>query len=189
MTECPFGGIIHDFADGVLLREDRHENDSIFVMMYAHTARPGEDVGPRGIAGFRHGGKTFTFDRLGVEDSWYPMEYGEEKADTQKIFSLFAQQMDIARERYAAHLEREKAGTVVNFGPVKRTLLPEEIEKYRKLIASRKSFSLTPSGFGTGYRFYSGSGPGRYGQGMPASKEARELLAAPRLIYDTLDCD
>lgn len=176
---------IDGFVDGVRLRSA----SGAFVLLYAAKYRGDADACVRGMTGFEYDGAVYNFDRYGVEDSWYPEGFDGEARPEAEIAAEMRSELARAEERLAAHVARKAAGVVVNFGPTSRTLLPDEIAKYKAAIANRRSFSLTPSGFGTGYRFYSGRAINRFGQGIPASKEARELLAAPRLVYDTLDCD
>lgn len=183
------GSGIHkpDLVDTVLLSNP----SGTFCLLYAlKTKFAVEDViSTYGMTGFEYEGNTYSFDRLGVEDSWYPDGWNEPSPAT-KIAETMIAELARAEERLAAHIERTTAGTVVNFGPISRTLLRSEINNYKKTISkSGGSFSLTPAGFGTGYRFYVGKTRNRFGQGVPASNEVRALLDAPGLVYDTMDCD
>lgn len=195
------GGLyVPGFTGGVLLTVPKQSDagDLCFVMLYCDTytdsrKKPVECV--RGMTGFKHGaGRWYDFDRLGVDDSWYPADgWGKSaKLSVTKIVGKMITEMLRAEERYAAHVRREAEGKKVNFGPTARTLMPDEIERYKQTIKAGKSFELNPSGFGVGYRFYSkkvGQRGGLFGQAKPASAEARALLEAPALVYDETDHD
>lgn len=198
IDSVPEGLMIGGFEGGVLLRSqpDPKTGDFSYVLLYCVSY----SAGPRkkreavmGMAGFRQGeGIWYNFDRLGVEDSWYPVTLS---GSTRKLLGAKAMVEEMrrvlanAQQRYAAHVSRQALGLKVNFGPTTRTLLPAEIERYKEMV-KRGSFSLTPSGFGTGYRFFQSTKPApRYSGRKPASDEARKLLEAPYLVYEEIDCD
>lgn len=190
----PIAWLVHEFEQGLYLTRKVGEN-TVFTMMYGHTGST-KPTDARGMTGFFLDGKTFTFDRRGIEDSWQPDEYcykGPQKATApEKIAEEMIKQLDEAEARLVKMAARERDGTVINFGPTSRTLLPAEIANYAALIKSGKSFSLNPSGMGTGYRFYANRRgmPSRYGsQCVPASVEAKKALGEPTLVYDTTDHD
>ena len=167
--------------------------NAAFVAMYCVTQTQ-KTFGPNswvsGMTGFRCAGKLFNFDRVGVNDSWYPEDLSKrgKLRSPKDIVAEMLSELARAEKALEARVNREAQGTALNFGPVSRTLLPEEIEKYRKAIAAGKSFSIAPSGFGTGYRFYRSRTPGRFNR-IPASAEARRVLGEPNLVYDSFDHD
>lgn len=174
---------IEDFVQGVTI-ENKTAHGIAFVTLYEQTYQGKSDV--RGIAGFVHDGACYHFDQRGIGDSWYP----DSKAKL--VAAQMLEELANATKRLAGLAERKANGTVVNFGPVSRTLLPNEIEAHKATLARGGSFALNPSGMGVGYRFYVArrGQVARYGsQCQPASAQARALLAAPGLVYDHTDHD
>jgi hypothetical protein len=185
VTECPSCFVYLDgFVGGVLLEEG-----DTFTMMYQQQWPNSEKTWVRGITGFRCAGQTFTFDRRGVEDSWYPDGHDKRICTQVQVAAAMKEQLIRAATALAKRTERETSGTKINFGPTTRTLMPDEIADLRKRLAANRTFEFRPAGFGTGYRFYQSRTPGRYGSRVPASEEARKFFAAPYLVYDTMDCD
>lgn len=193
LTASPEGFHIDGLVDGVMVSQEMGDGDFIYTLLYAQDWNgKGEKIGVRGMTGFNIKGAHYNFDRIGVDDSWYPLNWDGAKGmkRTEEVCLTMSEQLEEARAHYKSHQKRQADGVTVNFGPTTRTLLPAELERYKETVARRGgSFSLNPSGFGTGYRFYQGPVRNRYGQAVPASAEARKLLNAPALVYDTTDCD
>ena len=180
ISEAPVGFYIDGFKDGVYLASAT----GAYVLLY--TAR---NAGcSYGMTGFCLGGHVYNFDRHGIEDSWYPDGW-DKPNPPEKIAELMREELDRAEKRLEAAKARETEGKVIAFGPTSRTLLPAEIDSYKAILAKGGSFSLTPSGFGTGYRFYLARGPRRTRwEAYPASAEAKKIFGAA-LVYDEFDYD
>lgn len=189
LTAAPEASHIEGFVSGVLLCERVSDVDEAYVLMYEQRSEGWGGNKPqlfvRGMTGFVSDGKRFNFDQRGIGDSWYP----DMDQTPQDIVAKMQEQLKQAKERWAAYVKRKAEGTVINFGPTTRTLLPKEIAEFKATLKAGRSFSLNPSGMGTGYRFYVGRAINRYGEGVPASAEARKLLGQDRLVYDRTDHD
>lgn len=183
ITKTIEGLYLDGLFDGVILKDG-----AAFTAMYAQKDGHSDAVWVRGITGFVYDNRWYNFDQHGVGDSWYPEGFDGPLSE-KEIVGLMEEQIVEAKRRYDAHVKRQAEGKTVNFGPTSRTLMSNEIEKFKQTLLARKSFSLTPGGFGTGYRFYVGHARNRFGQGVPASAEAREILGAPGLVYDEFDHD
>lgn len=87
-----------------------------------------------------------SFDRTGVESSFHA-PYGPADAtgaDAQAVIDEQVRRAAEYRARTAGHVEIPGTGY---------RAAPETIEQYRAALKAGRSFSLTPSGFGTGRRF------------------------------------
>lgn len=177
---------VEGFVTGVLLVQE-HPEGKAFCLLYED--KYGDNTSIRGMTGFINNGAMYNFDQRGISDSWYPHDF-KGKMSAAEIVKEMQEQVENGARRLKAFVERQAFGIKINFGPTARTLLPTEIAKYKELVSNGASFSLNPSGMGTGYRFYSSrTARARYGQGMPASAEARKALDAPYLVYDTTNHD
>lgn len=125
-------------------------------------------------------GGSRTFDRTGVDSSFHA-DVGETPDDVRR--TLLEQIARVASSR-----ERLARSTTVPGLPGGWLVTPEQRIEIAKLLRAGKSYSFTPSGFGTGYRL-STDRPG-YGRrtGLPA-ETSTFFGVAGSLFYEPLDCD
>lgn len=117
-----------------------------------------------------------TFDRLGVEDSFY----GDDQQSTLK--GLVQQQMERVNKT------RDRIGRSESipdgFGWM---VTPETKKEYSERLQSGGCVSFRPSGFGTGKTLYGRQVKG-YGVG-PASKAVAEFFGCEKLWVQLVECD
>ena len=87
-------------------------------------------------------GKTFTFDRIGVDDSFY-----------YETIRQLPKQVEEQRERVKAAQERLANTESFSLGPVSLMLSPESLQTIVDKLKAGKTHTYHPSGFGTGYYF------------------------------------
>jgi hypothetical protein len=121
-------------------------------------------------------GTSFSFDRLGVEDSFY-----FESLDA--LPKQFMEQLE--RVRAAQH--RLAKSTKCNLGPVTLFMTQESIDKMLETLKAGKVHVYHPSGFGTGYQFSIRNISNRYDRAK-ASKEL-ELLVGHKVYVTAFDAD
>lgn len=97
---------------------------------------------PRCETRFRAKGGEYSFDRLGVEDSFYFEDWA-------KLPQQVSEQVARAKKRQE-HLANT---TAFNLGPVTLMLTPEGLDNIVKTLQAGKTYTYHPSGFGTGYYF------------------------------------
>lgn len=97
-----------------------------------------------GHTSFLHKGNWLSFDRRGIEDSFYhlPMWDGGDVPDVNVIIT---EQI----ERVAEYLK--VADTFIQVPDLPFTVTPKRLAELKKQLGSNKSVSFMPSGFGTGY--------------------------------------
>lgn len=125
-----------------------------------------------------------TFDRTGVEDSFYV-----KPTDTAaQVAATIAEQV----QRVAESRERLARSETVPGLPGGWSLTPERKAEIAATLAAGRSHSFTPAGFGTGYNVYALIGAGRRPRfdavRLPAETAAFFGVPGP-LYYTTLDCD
>lgn len=118
-----------------------------------------------------------TFDRTGVEDS-FTVYYHDDLASVQA-------KLNEQLNRVAASRERMKA--MVNIPGMTFLTTPEGKAEIAAKLRSNKSHSFTPSGFGTGYRLYSGRQQSRYDN--RAKPETEEFFGVSPIWMQQMDCD
>lgn len=85
-------------------------------------------------------GDSFTYDRLGVSDSFYTeVEYD--------INQLISQQLEKVKKSIEWHK------TAIEIPIIGRLISPESLEEAKRMLASGKMWDSMPGGFGTGYTF------------------------------------
>lgn len=121
---------------------------------------------------------TRTFDRTGVEDSFY-INYNDDIAAVQA--KLEGQIKKVAESR-------ERIKGMINIPGIPFLTSPEGKSQITTLLRAGKSHSFTPSGFGTGYQIYSRKAPfDRYdGRAKP---ETEAFFEVSPLWVRQLDCD
>lgn len=128
---------------------------------------------------YKVGNATFNWDRLGVESgitSW------SEENTIEAVIDHCIEKCEKALEE---RLHREKNGTKVDFGGRSLLLLPEKLAEIVALLKSGKSFTISPSGFGTAYTYTTNiQGWGK----RVASEQITKLVGQP-VYYSTQDLD
>ena len=125
---------------------------------------------------YKAAGSEFSFDRLGVEASFY-----FESLET--LRKQFQEQVERVREAQ----QRLARSTKCNLGPVTLFMTQESIDKMIATLKAGKVHSYHPSGFGTGYQFSIRNISNRYDRAK-ASKEL-ELLVGHKVYITAFDCD
>jgi hypothetical protein len=148
------------------------EGMSITLTYYS----PSED--PRCKTNYKAKGKEFTFDRLGVEDSFY-------YEGATKLRDQVMQQIERVKESQ----ERLANTREFNLGP--RTIMADQkrIDSIVADLKAGKSFTYRPSGFGQGFVFStSPRNSNRFERHLKASKELTDLVGKA-LYIQSMDCD
>jgi len=125
---------------------------------------------------YKAAGSEFSFDRLGVEASFY------------------FESLDILRKQFQEQVERARkaqqrlaSSTKCNLGPVTLFMTQEAIDNMIATLKAGKVHSYHPSGFGTGYQFSIRNISNRYDRAK-ASKEL-ELLVGHKVYITAFDAD
>jgi hypothetical protein len=116
-----------------------------------------------------------TFDRRGVEDSFYV----EPGLDVEKTNAQILRQIEKVAES-VARMERSKAIPVLGF-----TVTPEAFEEIKAKLAKGKSHTFTPAGFGTGYVI----SKKRSRFARFCDQQVIDFFGVGALYQETLDCD
>lgn len=122
-------------------------------------------------------GTSFSFDRLGVEDSFY-----FESLD--KLHKQFNQQIDRVREAQ----QRLAKSKRMNLGPVTLFMTQESIDAMVAKLKKGETYCYFPSGFGTGYNFTIRFRKQRYQENIKASYELEQLVGQ-RVFISSFDAD
>lgn len=155
----------------------------VFVLTKADEIVIKFDQGGSGHTSYKAAGAWYTFDRRGVEDSFYhqPMFSTDKVKDPNAIVT---EQMD----RIAKQLEYKK--TAVQIPGIPFTTSPAGIADLKARLTKNGSITFTPSGFGTGYVIYSKKPPARrYSQMRLAPPELNNFLGITPLWIDKFDAD
>ena len=129
-------GVLSEFSDELRLFIREGEGMNIVLKFYPSYAEPSCETQ------YMAKGKTFTFDRLGVEASFYFEGVDKLPAEVTKQ----RQRVKEAQARLASTAE-------FNLGPVRLMLSPERLQQIVDTIKAGKTHTYMPSGFGTGYYF------------------------------------
>jgi hypothetical protein len=116
-----------------------------------------------------------TFDRRGVEDSFYV----EPGLDVEKTNAQVLRQIEKVAES-VARMERSVAVPIWGF-----TVTPETLEEIKGKLTKGKTHTFTPAGFGTGYVL----SKKRSRWSRLADPKINAFFGVGALYFDTLDCD
>lgn len=119
-----------------------------------------------------------SFGRRGVSDGGFAFDAND------TVEGAIDTVLDKVEEVRQASLLRLNEGKVVNLGPIQKRFMPNELERMLSDLRRGQSFSILPSGFGTGYSFSTRRGNGY----EPASRELSDLVGAP-VYYTSFDHD
>ena len=153
------GGVLTEVRDELHLAIPEGEGMTIILRFF-----PNSDV-PYCTTNYKAKGKEFTFDRYGVDDSFY-----------YEGLRALPKQIDEQRERVKTSQARLALTESFNMGPVRLMLSPDALKAIVDKLKSGKTHTYHPSGFGTGYYF--STNPkirNRYDRAM-ASPELEKLV-------------
>jgi hypothetical protein len=143
------------------------------------------DITGSGHTRFKANGEWYTFDRLGVEDSFYhlPMYKGQKVPSLNEIV---AEQLARVENRIAYH----KTAVKVPGLPGTWTVAHDKVQELKDQLKANGHITFTPAGFGTGYCVTRRrpAGPLKYGRSR-AKPELEEFLEFSPLYVENMDCD
>lgn len=142
--------------------------------------RPGGD----GTTRFKNGDHYSTYDRTGVESSfyWLEMDYGP-KPKAPKL----ADMAEIVKDHLVRiEKSRDYQKTAISVPQIGFTVSPKTRVEYTQRLKTQGHISFTPSGFGTGYTI---STKKLYSYSTAASKELVDFWGVGPLWVSTMDCD
>jgi len=117
-----------------------------------------------------------SFDRRGVEDSFYLGNYGDSPADVSKVIQVQLERIVESKET------SKKMVAIPGFG---FSVHQDQLEALKKKLASGLSHTFMPSGFGTGHIICINKS--RFGTRMSA--ETAKFFGVPALYDETFDAD
>jgi hypothetical protein len=136
-----------------------------------------EDVSCSGHTCYKsEAGHWLSFDRRGVEDSFYLGDYGTPLAEFSKVFQEQLIRIEKSKETSKKMLKIPGFGFSVH---------QDQLEELKKKLRSGGSHTFTPAGFGTGHIV--STRRGRYGTKLPA--ETAKFFGVPELYDETFDHD
>jgi hypothetical protein len=137
----------------------------------------GDSTSPMCTTNYKAHGRTFTFNRLGVEDSFYYETLA-------KLPEQFAEQVERAKERQAVLVKSQR----VDLGPVALFMTDEAKQAMVDKLKRGETYCYFPSGFGTGYNFTISFRRERFPENIKASYEL-ERLVGQRVFVSSFDAD
>jgi hypothetical protein len=143
------------------------------------------DLSGCGHTSFMVGDGWRSFDRTGVEDSFYHTKVYKGDDRVIDLDTIIAEQL----KRIAERREYYKSAVEVPGLPAKFTVAPDGVAGLKASIKNNGHLSFTPSGFGVGYCVTKRPQQGlRYGE-VRAKPELEKFLDHSPLYVHTLDCD
>jgi hypothetical protein len=128
---------------------------------------------------FNEGGNQLSFDRLGVEDSFYHLPLWDGDSGEYDLNVILQEQL----ERVAEYFEYKK--TAISVPGIPHTISPDRLAMFKARLKKSGQISFMPSGFGTGYvvttRMVRGA--------KPASKALNEFFGVGQLFVSTMEMD
>jgi len=135
-----------------------------------------------GHTDFQAKGSTYSFDRHGIDDSFYLKH--------EDSVSTLVEEMHDQIKRARESQDRLARAIPLGIGHYERT--PEEIAAMVADLKAGKRVSLLPGGFGTGYVLSLNAPPRRrsrsYG-GPTAHAALAKALGLPKVYVESIDCD
>jgi hypothetical protein len=117
-----------------------------------------------------------TFDRRGIEDSFYLGNYGDSPAEVSRVIQEQLVKIEASKET------SKKMVKIPGFG---YSVHQDQLEALKKKLASGQSHNFMPSGMGTGHRV--STKRSRYATKMPA--ETAKFFGVTALYDETFDHD
>jgi hypothetical protein len=141
------------------------------------TFRPGGD----GTTEFKNEDHWLSFDRRGVDSSFYWKPFDYEKAEQIDIRVVLELQLKRVAER------REYSKTAISIPDVGYTTSPEGLVRLKQHLKTKGWVSFYPSGFGTGY-VVTRKTPRQFGV-RRAKPELEKFFEMSPLYVESVDCD
>lgn len=157
------------------------QGDRVFVIKRADDVEFIFRPGGFGTTSFKVGDGWRTFDRRGVEDSFYWKPFSFEKGKKIDFKALFAEHLERIEKR------RDYHKTAITVPDIKFTVSPERLVTLKTELNKRGYISFHPSGFGTGYNILKRS-TRRYGV-RRGSADLEKFFGISPLFIESLDCD
>jgi len=128
-----------------------------------------------------------TFDRRGVDDSFYWKGYSFFKRATKRPLADVKQILDEQLERIAK--SRTFHETALKVPQIGHSVSPDALTTYKAKLKAGKHITFTPSGFGTGYNVVTRK-PARPWWGVQrATPELEKFFDHSPLWVESFDCD
>ncbi|MBI4471438.1 MAG: hypothetical protein HY646_02145 [Acidobacteria bacterium] len=168
-----------DTAPGHGVKLERPNDVEIRIEFDGCPPEPGSawSILATGHVGFETPKGRFSFDRRGVEDSFY-VDVGDTVESVDQKIAEQLERVEEARRRLA------RSVTVPGL-PRPFELSPETLSTYREHLKAGRPVSLTPSGFGIGYSI----SPRRSSYAKPASPALAAFFGTGPLFVSEMDCD
>jgi hypothetical protein len=164
----------------IATKENVHET---FVLVKPDDTKITFDQSGSGHVEYKANGKWYTFDRRGVEDSFYFIALWKGDTSGKKDLNVL-----VADQLKRIEAKREYHATAIPVPGLPFTVAPDGVEKLKKQLQTMRTIHFTPSGFGTGYAVSKLRSGYRYGE-KRASPELEQFLGHAPLYITTMDCD
>lgn len=128
---------------------------------------------------FVNGDSKSTFDRLGVEDSFYHLPLWEGDPEPYDLNAILKEQV----QRVAQYFEYKKTALTVPGIPF--SIAPDSLAGYQQRLKTKGTISFMPSGFGTGYQISRAMRRGA----KRASTAMEKFFGVAPLFISTFDAD
>ena len=125
-------------------------------------------------------GRWHTFDRIGVEDSFYFASLYKGDDNAYDVNAIVAEQLARIEKALAA------AATAISIPGIPFTVQPARLAAMKEQLAAGKCITFTPSGFGTGYVI---SKQAPKWDARRAIRETESFFGVAPLYVRTMDCD
>jgi len=132
-----------------------------------------------GHTNFIADGTSMTFDRLGIEDSFYWLPWGERDDGDYDLNHIVAAQLDRIAEFLAV------SDTLIPVPGLPYSVAPDKLERMKNTLAEGGSVTLSPAGMGTAHRLTTR----RTRDAKYASKALRDFFVCDELFVSTIDWD
>lgn len=121
-----------------------------------------------------------TFDRLGVEDSFYFLPMWEGDKDVYDLNSIIPEQLARIEKARASHK------TAITVPGLPFSVQPKELERLKKQLRETGRIQFMPSGFGTGYVV---SRNRQLHHSIRAGRQLEQFFGVGALYIEKFDCD
>lgn len=165
------GGTVTEIRDELHLAIPEGEGMTIILRFFDSCNQP------MCTTNYKAKGKEFTFDRYGVDDSFY-----------YEGLRALPKQIEEQRERVKTSQARLALTESFDMGPVRLMLSPEALQAIVDKLKSGKTHTYHPAGFGTGYYFSTNPKIKRRWDTAKASAALEKLVGA-RVYVSSYDAD
>ena len=163
-------------ANMITVKENGNIPSTDIFIVKSDTVEIKFDQTGSGHTSFLHDGHWLCFDRRGVEDSFYWMDWNDKPEDCNAIL---AEQL----EEITKSIEYMKKSISIPGIPFSTT--KEKLVEQKKKLQQGGIVTFFPSGFGTGYRISTHG----MAMGKPASKEMKNFFGVDKLCIVSFDAD